>query len=106
VVAGEPVADRTVFLARARRHLPDLRAGLAEAYGEDRADEVCGRALAIATAGFLARPADLRLLDLRRHVEPDWFQRPDMLGYAAYTERFAGDLQGWPPGSRTCASSA
>ena len=93
-VAGEPAADRTVFLARARRHLPDLRAGLAEAYGEDRADEVCGRALGIATAGFLARPADLRLLDLRRHVEPDWFQRPDVLGYAAYTERFAGDLRG------------
>jgi amylosucrase len=95
VVAGEPVADRTVFLARARRHLPDLRAGLAEVYGEDRGPTPCAaRALGIATAGFLARPADLRLLDLRRHVDPDWFQRPDMLGYAAYTERFAGDLAG------------
>ena len=93
-VAGEPAADRTVFLQRVTRHQPDLRAGLAEVYGEARADELCDRALAIATAGFLARPADLRLLDLRRHVEPDWFQQPHMLGYAAYTERFAGDLRG------------
>jgi hypothetical protein len=38
------------------------------------------------------RPADLRLLDLERHVDPDWFQSPRMLGYACYAERFAGDL--------------
>ena len=35
----------------------------------------------------------LRLLDQRRLLRPDWFQGPDMLGYAAYTERFAGDLR-------------
>ena len=40
------------------------------------------------------RPAELRLLDLRRHVEPDWFQSPRMLGYACYAERFGGDLRG------------
>ena len=28
-------------------------------------------------------------LDLRRMLEPDWFQHPRMLGYAAYADRFA-----------------
>ncbi len=40
---------------------------------------------------FAARPAELKSLDLRRSLEPDWFQRPDVVGYAAYTERFAED---------------
>ncbi len=28
-----------------------------------------------------------------REAEPDWFQRPDMVGYVAYTDRFAGTLR-------------
>ncbi len=27
-------------------------------------------------------------------LEPDWLQAPRMLGYAAYADRFAGDLPG------------
>lgn len=27
-------------------------------------------------------------------VDPDWFQRPAMIGYAAYADRFADDLAG------------
>lgn len=41
-----------------------------------------------------ARPADLKTLDLQRDLEPDWFQRPDMVGYVFYIDRFAGDLKG------------
>jgi amylosucrase len=93
LVADEPAADRTVLLARLRRHWPELLDGLRTAYGAD-APALARRLADLAVRAFGERPADLRLLDLRRHVEPDWFQSPRMLGYAAYTERFAGDLRG------------
>ena len=90
-VAGESAADRTVLLARLERHWPDLLAGLTVAYG-DRAVALAPAVVEVAVAGFLARPAELRLLDLRRLVAPDWFQSPAMLGYACYADRFGGDL--------------
>jgi amylosucrase len=31
---------------------------------------------------------------MKRDLEPDWFQRPDMVGYVFYIDRFAGDLTG------------
>ena len=92
-LADEPVADRTVLLARLERYWPDLVEGLALAYGS-AATDLAPRVVELAVAGFRARPQDLRMLDLRRHVEPDWFQSPRMLGYAAYAERFGGDLAG------------
>ncbi len=92
-LAGQPEHDRAVYLTRLRRHWPDLLDGLTTAYGE-AAPALAARVVHAATKGFLDRPADLRVLDLRRHVEPDWFQQPQMLGYAAYTERYAGDLKG------------
>ena len=48
----------------------------------------------IAAKAYAQRPADLHLLDLARTSEPDWFQKPDMIGYVCYTDRFAGDLAG------------
>lgn len=92
-LAGEPEHDRTVLLARLRRHWPELVDGLTAAYG-DAAAELAPRAATLAVEAFRARPADLRLLDLRRHVEPDWFQSPRMLGYACYADRFGGHLRG------------
>ena len=41
-----------------------------------------------------ARADDLKWLDMKRDLEPDWFQRPDMVGYVFYIDRFAGDLKG------------
>jgi amylosucrase len=41
-----------------------------------------------------ARPLPLRLLDRRREVDPGWFQRSRMIGYACYADRFAGSLAG------------
>ncbi|MFI5074246.1 MAG: alpha-amylase family glycosyl hydrolase, partial [Actinomycetales bacterium] len=34
------------------------------------------------------------VLDIRRSLQPDWLQLPGMVGYAAYTERFADNLRG------------
>lgn len=40
------------------------------------------------------RPDDLKWLDMKRDLEPDWFQRPNMVGYVFYIDRFADDLNG------------
>ena len=92
-LAGEPEHDRTVVLTRLARSWRDLCAGLSEAYGE-AAPALAARVADVAVRAFVQRPAELRLLDLRRHVEPDWFQSPRMLGYACYADRFGGDLRG------------
>ena len=42
----------------------------------------------------IRRSADLRARDRDRVLRPDWFQRPDAVGYAAYADRFAGTLKG------------
>jgi amylosucrase len=83
---------REVFEARVERWLPDLRQALEPLY--DDADSVVRRLLSLAASAYAAREADLHQLDLRRSLAPDWFQRPDMVGYAAYTDRFAGTLAG------------
>lgn len=85
----------TVFAARLRSLLPEIRRPLAGLYG-DRADfdAVVERLIDIAERGYAARPADLRTLDEQRLVTPDWFQRESMIGYVAYADRFAGSLRG------------
>ncbi len=55
------------------------------------------------SAAYAERSPDLRALDERRLVAPDWFQRTEMLGYVCYVDRFAGtlrDLLGDPTDSR------
>lgn len=89
---GLPDLRREVFEARLERWLPDLVDGLDGLY-DDPAD-VVRRLVALAARAFAERDDDLHRLDLRRSLAPDWFQRPDMLGYAAYADRFAGDLAG------------
>nr|MBA3529433.1 alpha-amylase [Propionibacteriaceae bacterium] len=91
--SDQPAHDRAVFETRLQRSWPDLVAGLTDAFPE-QAPEMARRLVAIATKNFKERPADLRLLDLRRHADPQWFQHPRMLGYAAYADLFAGDLRG------------
>ncbi|BAK37754.1 amylosucrase [Microlunatus phosphovorus NM-1] len=90
---GEPAHDQVVFAARLQRYWPDLLAGLTGAYPE-HAVEMAQRAVEIAASSFRRRPEDLRLLDLRRHADPQWYQHPRMLGYAAYADLFAGGLRG------------
>jgi amylosucrase len=73
---------------------PDLLDTLARVYGAEAAPAVARTLVGIARAAHDARPADLRELDAQRLREPDWFQRPSMVGYAAYADRFAGTLRG------------
>ncbi len=85
---------RQSFEIRIERWLPDLRAGLAALYSAGEVDDLIGRLLRSAARTYAERPADLYRLDLARTLAPDWFQRPDMLGYAAYADRFGRGTDG------------
>lgn len=80
--------------ARTARWLPDLAVGLREVYGADAAPALTQRLLDLATSTYATRSEELHRLDLARTLQPDWLQDPTMIGYAAYTERFGGDLRG------------
>ncbi len=88
-------ADRELFTLRLERSEGDLWPMLDALYGhrEDYAD-FRGALLAALSRAWEARPADLRRLDLKRDLEPDWFQRSGMAGYVFYIDRFAGTLKG------------
>ncbi len=82
---------------RVARWRPDLVRSVGRVWPgepEEARAAVVERLVAIARAGSDDRPADLHDLDERRLAEPDWFQRPTMLGYAAYAGRFGGTLTG------------
>ncbi len=83
--------ERDVFLARLKRYLPDLMAGL-EVYAptSDQLEQL----LEVMTTHHSQRKTSLRQLDSERLLAPDWFQEPEMIAYVAYTERFAGNLAG------------
>ena len=82
------------LVARARCWGPDLEAGVRAVFATDVADDLLARLADSVVAGWLARPVALRDRDRDRLLTPDWFQRPDALGYVAYADRFAGTLDG------------
>lgn len=80
---------------RAERLWPVARAALQRLYGgREDWDAVCDRVLAVLAEAAAARPADLLALDAAREAEPDWFQKPELVGYSTYVDRFAGTLTG------------
>ena len=83
--------QREIFLARLKRYLPELLAGLGV---YQVTDAQVHSLIKIMVQHHMARKPSLRLLDLERRLAPDWFQRPETVAYVAYTERFAGDLRG------------
>jgi amylosucrase len=88
------VAGVDDLLARARRWGPDLEAGVRAVFEPAAAESLLRRLASVAVANWLVRPRPLRERDRDRLLRPDWFQRPDALGYVAYADRFAGDLDG------------
>ncbi|HEX6875067.1 MAG TPA: alpha-amylase, partial [Nocardioidaceae bacterium] len=89
---GIPPLRREILEARIERWLPDLRAAVAPLYDDPEA--VVQRLLSLAASAYAARDDELHRLDLRRSLAPDWFQRPEIVGYAAYADRFGGTLAG------------
>ena len=86
-------SPNTLFELRLDRSANDLWPMLDQLYGQ-RDDFGTFRDALLDTLrnAWKKRPRDLKLLDLKRDLEPDWFQRSDMVGYACYTDRFAGRI--------------
>lgn len=87
------VADDDIFDLRLARSAPDLWPMLEALYGQ-RAEYGAFRdaLLKAMRKAWKDRAPDLKRLDLKRDLEPDWFQRSDMAGYVFYIDRFAGTL--------------
>ncbi|MEW1953528.1 alpha-amylase family protein [Terrabacter sp. NPDC080008] len=94
LLAGLDPTERETLELRLERWTDDLVAALATLYPEHDVTALATRLLETAVSGFRDRDPELRRLDQRRLLRPDWLQQPDMFGYACYTERFAGDLRG------------
>ncbi|MEL7344422.1 MAG: alpha-amylase family protein [Pseudomonadota bacterium] len=89
------VTAKTLFDLRLERSASDLFPMLEGLYAH-REDYGAFRAalLDALETGWSKRSRALKLQDLKRDLEPDWFLRSDMVGYACYTDRFAGKLSG------------
>ncbi|HSR68842.1 MAG TPA: alpha-amylase family protein [Acidobacteriota bacterium] len=89
--------DQDLFLIRLERYRDDFLAGLKEVYGRHpRYQSFLKRLIATMAGRYLQRPPDLKRLDLKRLVRPDWFQQPEAIGYVCYVDRFAGRLDQIP----------
>lgn len=92
ILSELPEHRRTSFELRLEQWWPDLHDAVTALY--DDPDEVAAGLTSLAARAFAERADDLHLLDERRLLEPDWFQRPDMFGYACYVDRYAATLKG------------
>jgi amylosucrase len=93
-LAGQAEHLQQTFAIRLDRWWGDLHDGLAEVYSRQDTDELAERLVRLAAKAFLERDPELRRLDEERILNADWFQSPEMLGYAAYADRFGGTLAG------------
>lgn len=93
-LTGQPDHLRETFAIRLDRWWPDLVDGLAGIYAPEDVTALEDRLARLTARAFAQRDPELRRLDAERSLNPDWFQSPDMLGYAAYADRFGGTLEG------------
>ena len=92
---GLSAQQREIFRLRFQRSETDLFAQLEEIYGAAPGfGSFCHDLIEALVTLQAERPPPLCHLDLQRDLEPDWFQRPDMLGYVFYIDRFNGTLKG------------
>ncbi len=92
LLTAAPAHRRDIFALRLDRWWQDLYDGLAAVY--DDPDALARQVVSRAAQAFLDRDPELHRLDQARTLEPDWLQQSGQLGYAAYVDRFAGDLAG------------
>ncbi len=86
-------ADARTLRLRIERYGPDLRESLRVVY-PGVVEETYDRLISLAIEAYVGRDGDLRELDEKRLLNPDWLQRPEMIGYVAYTDRFNHTLAG------------
>ena len=78
-------------LARFDRYAPDLWAGLGAVYD---VEIVWPAIIDVIASAITARTPELVERDRNRQLQSDWFQQPEAVGYVAYTDHFAEDLNG------------
>lgn len=92
---AEVSTDRSrALLVRIDRFWDDLVEPLGRLFPRLDPVVLAGDLVERATRAYLERADDLHLLDYQRALTPDWLQQPHQIGYACYTERFAGTLTG------------
>lgn len=95
ILAELPEHDRQLFALRLKRSFEDLRRPFQVLYGHLPDWEAQLGALVERLArAWAERPAAMKTRDLEADLEPDWFQRQDMVGYVFYLDKFAGNLKG------------
>jgi len=93
VLSTLPEHDQLLFKLRQHRWFQNLYDGLAPVYGHRKDfNGFVQKLIDTMAGGYAARPKALKLLDLKRDLQPDWFQHESMLGYVFYVEQFAGSL--------------
>jgi amylosucrase len=85
-------SEAVAFLARLDLWFADVHVPITALYGE-QCDGLTDELVRLALAAVRQRPADLRDVDRRREIDPRWYQHQRMVGYVAYTDRFAGRLE-------------
>ena len=93
MLAGLSDSDQHRFWKRLGVWLPRAATSLDALYGAEAAAQLLSRLVEVAARGAASRKAELRLLDASREIEPDWFQRPDVIGYVAYAKQFGPQLR-------------
>lgn len=93
-LADLDAARAELFELRLERWWPDLRDGVETVYPGEAGQALLVDLVGSAARAYAERDPELHRLDQQRTLAPDWFQQPQMLGYATYAERFADDLDG------------
>lgn len=87
--------EQQIFQQRVELHWEDVKRPLILLYGNhSEFDEWLEKFHQIVANAYANRPVALRLLDQKRLNQPDWFQQSNMIGYVAYADRFADNLNG------------
>jgi len=92
---GRPEA--VAFEARLDKHLLDIYEPLDELYGPDHdVPALFERLVRSALDAVEQRPIELRELDRRREIDPNWYQRARNVGYVCYVDRYCESLAALP----------
>lgn len=90
-----PKGERSDFGTRIAAHWPVVARELKRLYPQvGQRDDLLARLDRLVRAAHKARPAHLKARDIRLAATPDWFQRPNQIGYSLYVDRFGGTLSG------------
>ena len=76
------------------RFLTDAEGPLRVLYPDNDQQQLCRDLIERAAHIQAERPAELRALDRRREIDPDWFQHQRHVGYVAYASQFGETLTG------------